>query len=674
MVDLAVALALASAGIWSLLITANAVPWAVVAAVAAALVWSLRRFSRPEKLSRVWILALPGFVLLLLHSVTPEIQPDAAGYHLGLVAGWARTGAFGPLNGFYDAMPLGLETMFLPGYLLAGPVGAKLIHFALFLGSLALIRRVGLQHGLSESQAVMAAVFYSYIPVVMITASSAYNDAGLVFFVLAAYSAAIDQRWAAAGLSAGFCYAVKMPGLLVPLAAVIWLLLRKRWQPACLVAICAAATASPWIVRAVWLTGNPLAPLANSVFPNDWFHPYAEKILAGFLADYGGLSGAGLWRSLLWGGVELQGLIGPACLILPFGLLALRKPATRPLVVAALVLLLPWTTNLGARFVMPALPFLILAASSALPGAAFLTITAAHAVLAWPAVMDRFTDPGSWRLKEAPWRAAVRLESAEQYLTRNLWEYRFARRVADRVKPGETLLDLYGLPSAYLPVVPLGPPNSCKYDNLVWALTSGASGLPDELNRMDCSWPLKFVREIRIQVSSAMPVPLVLGDVNPIRSGQLLQISRNWFLDASPYGCDSPLALDNNRASRWSTLDPAKAGDWWALRFDRPVPLDGVRIDLIKLGTNRQRLRVLITDIAGTQAEGCAGVEARPLLLRTYRKGAAAFLRANGVQWVAGRTDGDGNALVVRSLAAAPELFGLRIVEQVDDLVLFEVR
>lgn len=673
MIDFAVGCALASAGVWGLLMSGLARPWAVVPVSLAAIAWSLRKVERPGWPDRIWWAASPGLALMFVHALAPEIQPDAAGYHLGLVAAWARNGAFGPLTGFYDAMPLGLETLFLPGYILAGSTGAKLIHLALFLGSLALIRRVGLQHGLTANQAVAAAVFYSYTPVVMVTGSSAYNDAGLVFFVLASYSALLERRWAAAGIAAGFCYAVKMPGALVPAAAVVWLLARREWRPAGSFALCASATASPWVARSLWHTGNPVAPLANSLFINDWFHGHSEKVLADFLTDYGGLSGFSLLRSLLWGGAQLQGLIGPACVILPLGLLALRKPLMRPLVAAGLVLLLPWASNRGARFVMPSLPFMTLAASAVLPGAVFLAATAAHGASALPAVMDKYTDPGAWRLRETPWRAALRLESAEDYLTRNLWEYRFARRVAGRVKPGETLLDLYGLPWAYLPVVPLGPPNSCKYDNLVWALTAGATGLPDELRRMECAWPRRFVREIRIEAAAGMKVPLVLGDVNPVRAGQSIPISRNWFLDAFPNGCDSPFALDNNLASRWSTHESAEAGNWWALRFDRPVPLDGVKVDFINLGDHRRDVRVSVTSIEGRREEACAGVEAAPQAPRTYRKGAAAFLRANGVRWLAGREQGDGNALVVKSLLAAPDLFGLKVVERVDDLVLFRV-
>ncbi len=673
MIDLAVGCALASAGVWVLLMIGTAHPWAVLPAALPAVAWGLRNVERPGWPNRVWWLASPGIVLMLLHALTPEIQPDAAGYHLGLVAAWARTGAFGPLSGFYDAMPLGLETLFLPGYMLAGAPGAKLIHLALFLGSLALIRRVGVQHGLTATQASAAAVFYSYTPVVMVTGSSAYNDAGLVFFVLAAYSAVVERRWAAAGVAAGFCYAIKLPGAIVPAAAVLWLLARKDWRPARLVALCAAATASPWAARAFWLTGNPVAPIGNSLFINDWFHLYSEKLLADFLKDYGVQSGFRLLRSLLWGGAELQGLIGPACLILPLGLLALRRPSARPLAAAALVLLLPWASNRGARFVMPSLPFMTLAASAVLPGAAFLAATGLHGASAMPAVMDRYADPGAWRLQETPWRAALRLEDPEDYLSRNLWEYRFTKRVAGRVKPGENLLDLYGLPWAYLPVVPLGPPNSCKYDNLVWALAAGASGLPDEIRRMECAWPRTFVREVRIEAAATMKIPLVVGDVNPVRAGQPVPISRNWFLDAFPYGCDSPLALDNNLASRWSTREPAEAGNWWTLRFDRPAPLDGVRIDFINLGTHRSDVRIFIADMQGRKKEACSGADAALQAPRTYSKGAAAFLRANGIRWLAGREQGDGNALVVKSLLAAPDRFGLKVVERVDDLVLFRV-
>ena len=62
----------------------------------------------------------------------------------------------------------------------------------------------------------MAAVFYFCAPVAGLTGSSSYNDAAGVFFLLAAFDLLLlrDDRYLfAAGILAGFCYAIKLPGI-----------------------------------------------------------------------------------------------------------------------------------------------------------------------------------------------------------------------------------------------------------------------------------------------------------------------------------------------------------------------------------------------------------------------------------------------------------------------------
>ena len=49
------------------------------------------------------------------------------------------------------------------------------------------------------------------------------------FFLLAAHCLLLeDSSLITLGLCAGFCYAIKMPGILIALCAIAWLLLRWR--------------------------------------------------------------------------------------------------------------------------------------------------------------------------------------------------------------------------------------------------------------------------------------------------------------------------------------------------------------------------------------------------------------------------------------------------------------
>jgi hypothetical protein len=233
-------------------------------------------------------------------------------------------------------------------------------------------------------------------------------------------------------------------------------------------------------------------------------------------------------------------------------------------------------------------------------------------------------------------------------------------------------LDLYGLPYAYLPVVPLGPLSSAEFDNIVFTLNSATSGVPDRLYRVECKWPMEFVREVRIAAETDWPIPLAITEARPMRRGVPTAINRNWFLDARPNAGDSPLAMDNNPASRWSTLDAARGGQWWGLRFDRPVPIDGVRFDLANVD-EPTKIRVTVTNMAGRTSGVCEGAEPMPLPLDFRRKAAMAFAKWRGVRWIAGRAEGGGHAQIVRALVTAPEAFGVRVAARVDELVLIRV-
>ena len=121
----------------------------------------------------------------------------------------------------------------------------------------------------------MAAVFYFCAPVAGITGSSSYNDAAGVFFMLAAFYLLLEEREGyllPAGVLAGFCYAIKLPGLMVVAGALLFLAVRRRWKPALVLAAGAALTVAPWMLHALVLTGNPRGaaaqrPVSQPLFP-----------------------------------------------------------------------------------------------------------------------------------------------------------------------------------------------------------------------------------------------------------------------------------------------------------------------------------------------------------------------------------------------------------------------
>ena len=664
--------------VFALLLTGNASTNALIAVATLSCVlfaWRPKRERLPVGWGANALPLLPlvaYFVLYLVHALAPEIQPDGVTYHLGLVAEWLRTGRFAARLGFYETLPLGLETLFAPAVAIGGYSAGKLVHFTFLCATVPLMLRVGRGLGLSVEASLWAAALYVMAPVVGVAGTSTYTDAALVFFGLATFALVQEEADGCAGLAAGFCYAIKLTGLLAVPAGIGWLLWRRRWRGAALFSAGAMVSVLPWMLRTFLLTGNPFAPLGNRLVPNAVFHAVSEEGLAHYLANYGGVG----WMDIPWAitvdGAALQGLIGPVFLLAPLALLAWRKPAGRVVLGVALLLLLPWTRNLGTRFVLPALPFLCLALALALPRSAMQALVLVQAITCWPAVVDRYAGQGAWRLHGFPWQAALRIESEETYLAKNLFEYRYAQMTARHVKPGEGILDLFALPYAYLPTVPIGPMESAQFDNLRMTLNGAALPNPEILISGRTAWPARFLRGIRVRMRQPIPIPWNLAEVELLRNGRTIPVSARWFVDARPSPGDAWLAMDGNRASRWSTWDNSQAGMYWQVTFDRPMPLDGVRVLMPNLN-GRQMLTIETQEMDRKWNAVAAPLTLDLTAPRLYRHSAIEFLKRQGIVWIIVRVGREGNGPIGQAFVMTPEDWGVKMVEKVDEVALFRV-
>src|SRR5712692_1734718 len=196
-------------------------------------------------------------VLYLIHALAPEIQPDAASYHLGLVSEYARLGGFPDRVGFFEMLPQGMEMLFLFAFTAGKHSAAKLVHFGFLLATVPLMLELGRRVRMPDRLSAAAAAFYFCAPVVGVAGTSAYNDAAMVFFTLATLLALLlwkqeseDGYLLAAGLLAGFCYAIKMNGIVVPLLASVFVFASaRRWRPLLALGPAALIVIAPWMIR-----------------------------------------------------------------------------------------------------------------------------------------------------------------------------------------------------------------------------------------------------------------------------------------------------------------------------------------------------------------------------------------------------------------------------------------
>ncbi len=657
---------------------------AIGVALAVPIAVGLWRIRMPELRRPPWWAIVTGAVfacIYVVHALAPEMQPDGAGYHLGLPAMWLRDGGFTGSIGFFELLPLGVETLYGAAMALGGPAAAKLIHLTFLILTIPLILQIARRLGLEESVGWAGGLLYCLAPVTGISGTSAYSDAALAFAHVALFALILEWKdspsaWVAfhAGMIAGFCYSIKMTGAVAVATALIYMLSHRQIRSSAVFSAGAAVVALPWAVKAWWLTGNPLAPLGNTWFENDAFNAATEQALGSYLRDYDLASWTQIPGALLFDGAALQGLIGPVFILLPLALLACRKQAGRWLITAAAVSAMPWVLNIGARFLMPPLPFLALALASVMPARLLPPLLILHAALSLPVVMDRYAGMGAWRLRGWPWQVALRIESEADYLRKNYWEYNVARMVARHVKPGEPLLDLLGVPLLYSERTALGPLPTVDFDQMTDALIAAAEPLPERLYEGRYVNREGFLRGVRLRVNQPVKQGWSLSELRFERAGQRLAVSRYWFLSSWPVPQDAALAVDENIASRWHTYGPAKTGSHLEVLFDRPIAFDALSVISSSLAGAGSAIEAygLTMDRRWVRLPASGDIAALPV--RPLRAEASAFVKSRGVHWIVAPTHAAGFGPVGRSLRRMPQAWRVEPVEEVEGAWLFRIR
>jgi hypothetical protein len=524
-------------------------------------------------------IVFPAFAIFgvyyLVHAMAPEIQPDAISYHLGLTAEYLRLGTFPKRIGFYEILPQGLEMLFAMAMLIGRDSAAKLVHFAFLLATLPLIVLTARRLKLTDTQGYTAALLYFVTPVVGLSGTCAYNDAALVFFTLATFYLLLLDQPECAGITAGFCYAIKFTGLLVPVLAVAYVLwTRRSLRPAIRFTIGTLLMTVPWMLRALVLTHNPLAPLFNGLFPNLYFNPVSEHNLAQALSSYHGFT----WPRALWiWGINgaAQGVIGPLILAAPLALLALRRPTGRLLLIVSLLLLVPLAFNTGTRFLMPSLPFLALALVTALPRPAFLALAVLQAAVCFPPVILQWEQPHAWALKGFPWRAALRLQSEPEYLQSAASEYTVARFIEEHTTPKDRIFALSGISTLYTTREVLEYWHSDRSERYTAALQTAFMHTLTVNTRAE--WQPTLLSGIRFVSTADLPLEWSVFDVRLSSPGGFLYNSPQWTLIGSPNPSDAAAAFDGNRTTFWTTRIPQRRGMFLEADFDHPQLLDSVQ-------------------------------------------------------------------------------------------------
>jgi hypothetical protein len=625
-------------------------------------------------------------VLYFFNAMAPEMSPDGAAYHLGLVARYLREHGFPRITtNIYANLSQGIEMLFLFAFAFGRHSAAALVHFA-FLITLPLAMLLYARRFSLAEAGVAGALFTFVSPVVGIDGSTAYLDVAVaailfgLFYLLQIWNA--ERRpslLVPIGILAGFGYAVKYTAFLaVPYALgfvgfKLWRA-RKPWlRPLLVVGICTAAMMIPWMAKnALWLD-NPFSPFFNSIFPNPYVYISFEKQYAQHMRHYGELKS--LWEyplELTVRGGRLCGLLGPLFLLAPLGLAALRFPAGRQLLLPAGLFALPYLANTGTRFLIPAVPFLSLAMALALtawrPLVAVLVL--AHAVLSWPDVLQRYCAIYAWRLEKIPVRQALRLESEDSYLTRKMFFYPMVRLIEEQMPPGSKVLSFTQLPEAYtsreILVVYEAALNNRLGDILQIPL------IPEFQPTWQHSFrfPAQPLAKIRVvQTASGGPDLWSVFELRVFEGLRELPRSPIWKLRAWPNPWDVQSAFDNSLVTRWRSWQALFSGMFLEVDFGRPTTIDSVRLDcsgdqyLVRMKLDGQEPSGTWKTLADSPQQ--AELPPPPRL----RQAAIEEARARGIGYLVIQ-DSDFGADDFRQKAA---LWGIRLVGERKGLRLYEL-
>jgi hypothetical protein len=673
---------LGNAGFWPVFL-------AIAVAPAALLRWTPRagvprepcQPLRPvERYAGLAVLATYG-IWCLINALAPEIAPDGITYHLGLPAEYVRLAGFPDRIAFYGMLPQAMEMLYTAAFSIGRHSAAKLVEFAFFAATLPLLFRIGRRLGLSGLACLLAAVFYGCAPVVEITGSTSYNDAGQVFFALASFYLLLlwedsgNARYLLpAGVLAGFCYGIKMPGLVVPAVAVAFLALRGKWKAALLFGCGATLTVVPWMLRNALLTGNPLAPMLNTWFPNPYFHLATDRALAADLRSSGGIP---WWRvpfELALGG-RFTGIYGPLLLALPAAVLALRHRAGRLCCALAVALALPWFANNSARFVMLAMPFAALAlglALASLPRGVTWAAIALQAVVCFPLVVDAWEPFYGFRLHEFPLAAAVRAEDEAEYLTAHLDEYKVTRMIERSTPPEARILALLSVATAYTDREIAVNWQSAEADRLLDTLRVAGMYRGNAFYDVAAEWPMQPLSAIRIRLPQAHPEEWCIHDIQ-LLSGRDEVVGNRWWRErAWPNSAEAPFAFDGNLATRWRTWEPMRAGMFFELELDQPQ-----RLSAAVFQSHTPVFGSAFEFYGRTPSGAWVTLSKRPRIVERpkvdLRLATALALRRAGYRYVLVPIGHDGNTPLGNAMAGHEAEWGLSLAGRAGDVHLFRI-
>jgi hypothetical protein len=598
-----------------------------------------------RKRAGAYATAAAFFAYLLLYlpnAMAPEFSYDGSRYHLGLVSRYLREHGFHRItDNLYACLSQGIEMLYLYAFAFGRHSAAAVVHLAFLLALAWMMLMYSRRAGFPWTGAAAALLVFAS-PAVGVNATSAYIDVAVaavafaLFWLLQLWDESRSPRLLVAiGLVAGFAYAAKYTAwLAVPYALGFVAWKSRRVRDVAVVAALASVLIAPWMLKNWLWVGNPVAPFYNAWFPNPYFTVAFEREYRAHMLSYGLAS---RWQLPLLATTygSLSGLLGPVFLLSPIALLSLVRREGRQLLLAALVFGAGYFSNIGTRFLIPALPFAALAMLLALRRypRAVLALALVHAVISWPSMVRRYSKPDAWRLAKIPWREALRIKPEEGFLYSNLPDYGVTRMVEQRTAPGSTVLSFTPIPEAYTSRYIRVPYESAE--GVADRATFFTGFAPDYAPtwQLRFSFPRQNLRALRVVQTSRGKDTWSVTDLRVFDGTRQLS-DAGWKWTAHPNPWESRNAGDGNPATFWLCGDTMRAGQFLEIDFPAPEAADSLRIDA---APNQWEIRLELEgrNEAGAWKRLSAAPESTQLPTPpNLRRAAAAELKRRGVDYL----------------------------------------